>query len=111
MGEGNMIEKFDAKHVILGGGDNGKALVQLACGLGHLNVTIRDMKYHEVEEAWMLELEELKALLPLYFDACSISENFSQWTKTVVLNLYSASPKTELNEGIVEGKAAEAVTI
>jgi len=126
--KGDLLKKFNAEHVIVGGDgvvapnpmaargatcacDNAQSLVQLATGLGHLNVMLRDMKYHDVDAEWVKELEELKELLPLYFDAVSCSENFFQWTQTVICNLFSIPPTEKWTNGGLSGQIAAGAAI
>merc|ERR1712151_1084715 len=83
--EGPMLEKFGGKMVTFGGDasvapnplaargatvacDNAFNLVQMAVGLGHVNVMLSDMKHHDVDAQLMKHLEELKALLPVYYE-------------------------------------------
>jgi len=104
--EGKMTEKFGSKVVVCGGdstvapnplaargatvaSENAMALVKMAVAMGHIKVMMEDLQYHNADAAWMAEMDKLKALLPLYFDALSLSENFVQWTQTIVCNLCS----------------------
>merc|ERR1712232_1054839 len=112
--EGRMTEKFGSKIVVCGGdstvapnalaargatvaGENAMALMKMAVAIGHIKVMLEDLKHHNVEEALIAEVEQMKSLVPLYFDALSLSENFVQWTQTVVCNLCSHEHDSEVS--------------
>merc|ERR1712232_923377 len=103
--EGPMVEKFKSKMVVCGGDscvapnplaargatvacNNGMALVNMAVGIGHLDVMLKDMKHHNVE-SFVEDLEHLRALLPKYYDAVVLTENYFQWLQTIAANTYS----------------------
>jgi 2-polyprenyl-6-methoxyphenol hydroxylase-like FAD-dependent oxidoreductase len=68
------------------------SLVQLAVGIGHVNSILADMKAmkeHVHDEKWLEQVAELKALLVLFYEARSRSENYFQWVQTLICNLYS----------------------
>merc|ERR1712151_571547 len=113
--EGPIPEKFGTKVVVAGGDacvapnplaaygatlacESADSLVQMAVGVGHLNIILNDMKeQHEkgaLEDAgWIEQLQELKNLLPKYYGARSQSENYFQWIQTCLCNLYSIPPQ------------------
>merc|ERR1712232_1020022 len=96
--EGPIPEKFGTNVVVAGGDacvapnplaaygatlacESADSLVQLAVGVGHLNVIIKNMeeqleKGSLEEDGWIEQLQELKTLLPKYYGARSQSENY-----------------------------------
>ena len=108
---GDLLKRFGTKLVVCGGDacvppnplaaygatlacEAAGNLVQMAVGIGHLNSILADMdamKAH-VDGEWKQQVEDLKSMLTLYYEARARSENYFQWVQTLICNLYSLPP-------------------
>jgi hypothetical protein len=75
-------------------------LVRLAIGTGHVNSIRKNLvqqqgQQGQCQDDWIQQVEELKDLLALYYEAHSKSENYFQWVQTLICNLYSLPPFQE----------------
>ena len=106
---GEIVEKLGANLVILGGDacvppnplaaygatlacEAAASLVLLATGTGHLNAILKSiaaMQDDAPSVEWKDQIDELKALIGLYYEAKSRSETYFQFVQTLICNMYS----------------------
>jgi hypothetical protein len=65
--------------------------VQLSVAIGHVNAILIDMETMKdsVDDDWVQEIKDLKAMLAVYYEARTKSENYFQWVQTLICNMYS----------------------
>jgi 2-polyprenyl-6-methoxyphenol hydroxylase-like FAD-dependent oxidoreductase len=105
---GELLERLKTKLVVLGGDasvppnplaaygatlacEAAASLVLLAVGIGHLNAILQDMESMKdfAGEDWVQQVEKLKDLLAVHYEARALSENYFQFVQTLICNLYS----------------------
>jgi hypothetical protein len=105
---GDLLKKFNTDLVVCGGDaavppnplaaygatlacEAAGSLVQLSVAIGHVNAILIDMETmrDNVDEVWVKEVEDLKAMLAVYYEARTKSENYFQWVQTLICNMYS----------------------
>jgi hypothetical protein len=83
--------------------ENAHSLVLLAVAIGHLNAILNGMDqisgevwqkdaFNGKRSDWKDQVEELKELFALHYEARSRSENYFQWVQTLICNMYSLPP-------------------
>jgi len=106
--EGELLKKFNTDLVLCGGDaavppnplaaygatlacEAAGSLVQLAVAIGHVNAILNDMESmnDNMDDVWVKEIKDLKAMLSVYYEARTKSENYFQWVQTLICNMYS----------------------
>lgn len=62
------------------------SIVLLATGIGHLNAIVQDLGDRQ---DWVKQVEELKLLLSLHYEARARAETYFQFVQTLICNMYS----------------------
>ena len=108
---GDLLKKFNTDLVLCGGDaavppnplaaygatlacEAAGSLVQLSVAIGHVNAILNDMEGMKdssefVDDAWIQEIKDFKAMLAVYYEARTKSENYFQWVQTLICNMYS----------------------
>jgi hypothetical protein len=106
------VEKLDTNLVVLGGDacvppnplaaygatlacEAAASLVLLATGTGHVNSILQSVAtINDIDQLvqWTKEIEELKTLLGVYYEAKARSETYFQFVQTLICNMYSLPP-------------------
>ena len=109
IGSGEILDKLGAKFVVLGGDacvppnplaaygatlacEAAASLVLLATGTGHLNAILKSITLMQDDVQaleWKDQIDELKSLIRLYYEAKARSETYFQFVQTLICNMYS----------------------
>ena len=68
------------------------SLVLLATGKGHLNAILKSITLMQDDVQaleWKDQIDELKSLIRLYYEAKARSETYFQFVQTLICNMYS----------------------